>query len=208
MRILSDDWEVMLSALFRWLQRRRDIWRRWQVGARRLIDGEGASCLLFRGTQPKAGDRVGFWHWAKVASESQGSPPFAEIDRAVLQRIVDEEPPTDRSRAEGRARSFMELKSAQQNGNSAGAHGASAGEKPTVAIRPIHHLRHDGVSRLFEICLNIPRVASVSGHRSWSSLKRYTHLRQTGDKYAGWSWLETVTAKAPKASLKQGKEAT
>jgi len=57
-----------------------------------------------------------------------------------------------------------------------------------------HDLRHDGVSRLFEIGLNIPKVASVSGHRSWQSLKRYTHLRQTGDKYAGWPWLEIVTA--------------
>ena len=56
-----------------------------------------------------------------------------------------------------------------------------------------HDLRHDGVSRLFEIGLNIPRVASVSGHRSWTSLKRYTHLRQTGDKYAGWKWLPVVT---------------
>jgi hypothetical protein len=48
----------------------------------------------------------------------------------------------------------------------------------------LHDLRHDGVSRLFEIGRNIPQVAAVSGHRSWSSLKRYTHLRQTGDKYA------------------------
>jgi len=55
-----------------------------------------------------------------------------------------------------------------------------------------HDLRHDGVSRLFEIGLNIPRVASVSGHRSWTSLKRYTHLRQTGDKYANWKWLPLV----------------
>jgi integrase len=61
-----------------------------------------------------------------------------------------------------------------------------------------HDLRHDGVSRLFEIGLNIPRVAAVSGHRSWSSLKRYTHLRQVGDKYAGWKWIGTVTAKTPK----------
>ena len=52
-----------------------------------------------------------------------------------------------------------------------------------------HDLRHDGVSRLFEIGRNVPQVAAVSGHRSWSSLKRYTHLRQTGDKYAGWKWL-------------------
>lgn len=41
MRILSDDWEVMLGALFRRPQRRRHIWSRWQVDARRLIDGDG-----------------------------------------------------------------------------------------------------------------------------------------------------------------------
>src|SRR5258708_11385738 len=56
-----------------------------------------------------------------------------------------------------------------------------------------HDLRHAGCSRLFQIGLNIPRVASVSGHRSWTSLKRYTHLRQTGDKYAGWKGLPVVT---------------
>jgi integrase len=59
-----------------------------------------------------------------------------------------------------------------------------------------HDLRHDGVSRLFEIGRNIPQVAAVSGHRSWSSLKRYTHLRQTGDKYAGWKWLSVLTSAA------------
>jgi integrase len=56
-----------------------------------------------------------------------------------------------------------------------------------------HDLRHDGVSRLFEMGWNIPHVAAVSGHRSWQSLKRYTHLRQTGDKYAGWKWLDIIT---------------
>ena len=56
----------------------------------------------------------------------------------------------------------------------------------------LHDLRHDGISRLFEIGRNIPQVAAVSGHRSWTSLKRYTHLRQTGDKYAGWKWLSVV----------------
>jgi integrase len=59
-----------------------------------------------------------------------------------------------------------------------------------------HDLRHDGVSRLFEIGRNIPQVAAVSGHRSWSSLKRYTHLRQTGDKYAVWKWLSVLTSAA------------
>lgn len=56
-----------------------------------------------------------------------------------------------------------------------------------------HDLRHDGISRLFEMAMNIPHAAAVSGHRSWNSLKRYTHLRRTGDKYAGWKWIEPVT---------------
>lgn len=51
-----------------------------------------------------------------------------------------------------------------------------------------HDLRHEGISRLFEMGWSIPRVAAVSGHRSWNSLKRYTHLRQTGDRYASWKW--------------------
>lgn len=56
-----------------------------------------------------------------------------------------------------------------------------------------HDLRHEGISRLFETGLDIPRVAAVSGHRSWETLKRYTHIRQSGDKYAGWKWLDVVT---------------
>jgi integrase len=60
-----------------------------------------------------------------------------------------------------------------------------------------HDLRHDGVSRLFEMGKTIPQAAVVSGHRSWSSLKRYSHLRQTGDKYADWKWLPTVIAGSP-----------
>jgi integrase len=51
-----------------------------------------------------------------------------------------------------------------------------------------HDLRHDGVSRLFEMGRTVPLAASVSGHRSWSSLQRYTHIRQTGDKYENWKW--------------------
>jgi integrase len=50
-----------------------------------------------------------------------------------------------------------------------------------------HDLRHEGVSRLFEMGRTIPQVASVSGHRSWQSLQRYAHLRQVGDKFADWS---------------------
>lgn len=51
-----------------------------------------------------------------------------------------------------------------------------------------HDLRHEGISRLFEMGWHIPRVAQVSGHRSWKSLQRYTHFKQVGDKYESWNW--------------------
>lgn len=41
----------------------------------------------------------------------------------------------------------------------------------------MHDLRHEGVSRLFEAGLDIPRVSMISGHKSWATLKRYTHLK-------------------------------
>lgn len=56
-----------------------------------------------------------------------------------------------------------------------------------------HDLRHEGVSRLFETGMNIPQAAAVSGHRSWTSLKRYTHLKHKSDKYENWPWLASVT---------------
>jgi len=39
-----------------------------------------------------------------------------------------------------------------------------------------HDLRHEGVSRLFEKGLSIMEVASISGHKSLTSLKNYTHM--------------------------------
>lgn len=41
----------------------------------------------------------------------------------------------------------------------------------------LHDLRHEGISRLFEAGLDIPRVSMISGHRSWATLRRYTHLK-------------------------------
>lgn len=55
-----------------------------------------------------------------------------------------------------------------------------------------HDLRHEGISRLFEMGRTIPQAASISGHRSWATMKRYAHLRQVGDKYAGWPWLDRL----------------
>lgn len=40
-----------------------------------------------------------------------------------------------------------------------------------------HDLRHEGISRLFEQGFDIPRVALVSGHKSWNNLKRYAQLK-------------------------------
>jgi integrase len=57
-----------------------------------------------------------------------------------------------------------------------------------------HDLRHEGVSRLFEMGRTIPQVAAVSGHRSWTSLKRYTHIRQSSDKYENWKWKAFVAS--------------
>jgi integrase len=56
-----------------------------------------------------------------------------------------------------------------------------------------HDLRHEGISRLFEMGRTIPQVAAVSGHRSWTSLKRYTHLRERNDKYEKWKWKTAAT---------------
>lgn len=55
-----------------------------------------------------------------------------------------------------------------------------------------HDLRHDGISRLFELGWSIPNAATVSGHRTWSSLRRYTHIRQAGDKYGSWPMLDAL----------------
>lgn len=59
-----------------------------------------------------------------------------------------------------------------------------------------HDLRHEGVSRLFEMGRTVPLAASVSGHKSWQSLQRYTHVRKAGDRWEGWPWLKIVTAPA------------
>lgn len=59
-----------------------------------------------------------------------------------------------------------------------------------------HDLRHQGITRLFELGWNIPNVAKVSGHRSWNSLRRYTHLEKVGDKLENWPWVEKLGIQA------------
>lgn len=42
-----------------------------------------------------------------------------------------------------------------------------------------HDLRHEAISRLFELGLTVPEVASISGHRTLSQLMRYAHAQHT-----------------------------
>ena len=56
-----------------------------------------------------------------------------------------------------------------------------------------HDLRHAAASRLGEMGLSIPLMAAVTGHRSWTSLKRYSHLSFRGDRYEGWEWTDRAS---------------
>jgi integrase len=50
--------------------------------------------------------------------------------------------------------------------------------KGGLVIR-LHDLRHEAASRLFEKGLNVMEAASMTGHKTLSMLKRYTHLNPT-----------------------------
>lgn len=65
-----------------------------------------------------------------------------------------------------------------------------------------HDLRHTGITRQFELDNDVPYVASVSGHRQWQQLARYTHFKGHGDKYANATWLEAVGIKKPPAEAR------
>lgn len=50
-------------------------------------------------------------------------------------------------------------------------------ERAGVPELRFHDLRHEAVSRFFEMGLTVPEVALMSGHRDTRMLMRYTHLR-------------------------------
>lgn len=52
-----------------------------------------------------------------------------------------------------------------------------AAENAEVPGVVLHDLRHEGISRLFELGFEIQEVALVSGHTNWRTLRRYTHLK-------------------------------
>ena len=50
-------------------------------------------------------------------------------------------------------------------------------ERAGIRDLRLHDLRHEAVSRFFELGLSTPEVAMISGHRDARMLMRYTHLR-------------------------------
>ncbi|RWX62599.1 site-specific integrase [Mesorhizobium sp. M4B.F.Ca.ET.089.01.1.1] len=50
--------------------------------------------------------------------------------------------------------------------------------EPAIEDLHFHDLRHEGISRLFELGLSIPEVAGISGHRTPAMLFRYAHANQ------------------------------
>lgn len=53
----------------------------------------------------------------------------------------------------------------------------AAKQLPSLGDLRFHDLRHEAVSRFFEMGLSVPEVALISGHRDPRMLFRYTHLR-------------------------------
>jgi integrase len=52
-----------------------------------------------------------------------------------------------------------------------------ARERAGIDDLRFHDLRHEAISRFFEMGLSIPEVALISGHKDYRMLARYTHLR-------------------------------
>jgi integrase len=50
-------------------------------------------------------------------------------------------------------------------------------ERAKINDLHFHDLRHEAISRFFELGLSIPEVALISGHRDFKMLARYVHLR-------------------------------
>ena len=73
-------------------------------------------------------------------------------------------------------------------------------ESPDNPNLRFHDLRHECASWLFEKNglgsehWDVPRVALVTGHQNWNSLKRYTNLRHVKpiDRWADWEWKDRV----------------
>lgn len=64
-----------------------------------------------------------------------------------------------------------------------------ARKKAGITDLRLHDLRHEAVSRFFEMGMSVPEVALISGHKDVRQLFRYTHLNPENvfQKYAAFS---------------------
>ena len=51
--------------------------------------------------------------------------------------------------------------------------------KAEITNLRFHDLRHEAISRFFEMKMSVPEVALISGHKDVRQLLRYTHLNPT-----------------------------
>ncbi len=85
----------MFRILVGWIEKRRQIRRRWKQDAQVMIERHGshayyeAQRLAARSRALR--NRSDFWHWAKVASEVARLSPVSEMDLNIVQAIADEE---------------------------------------------------------------------------------------------------------------------
>jgi integrase len=52
-------------------------------------------------------------------------------------------------------------------------------DKAGIRDLHFHDLRHEAISRFFEMGLTVPEVASISGHRNSAMLSRYGHAQMS-----------------------------
>lgn len=53
-----------------------------------------------------------------------------------------------------------------------------------------HDLRHEAISRHFEMGKGAAFVRKISGHKNGGCLYRYEHVEEPGDKFANWPWQQ------------------
>ncbi len=126
----------------------------------------------------------------KDPRRKQGNDIVCEITPQAL-AIAQSMPPSE----DGRIFPFNHRNISQVFSEACFRLGINTEEMPDEERLHFHDMRHEGVSRLFEMDYTIARVAAHSGHKSWNTLKRYTQIRGRGDKFRGWRWLPIVTAK-------------
>jgi len=71
-----------------------------------------------------------------------------------------------------------------------------------IADLHFHDLRHEAITRFFEMGLSIPEVALISGHKDFRMLARYTHLK--AEDVASKLWAASAPSHpAPVASRRR-----